>query len=194
MALPIIANVYRSALQWHDSSSGGDAVNVMHWSKAGSDEGALYTALNSHVTQSMWGAVNSGCHVVTVTNTKLDGTTASADHATGEPAKWQGGGGSNGSIPQQACLLKLTTALRGRSYRGRIYLPFIDESQTSSGKITTGTVTSMATAWATFLTDMGTDGWTLVVASYLHSTAQAVTGLTVESESATQRRRMSRLR
>ena len=91
-----------------------------------------------------------------------------------------------------ANIVKFVTGLRGRSYRGRVYLPFVDESTQAQGHIVAGKITDGQGAWEAFHTDMSTDGFELVVASYLHSTAEDVIAVLFERDTATQRRRNKR--
>jgi hypothetical protein len=190
--LPVIADTFRCALNWK-ASAGGTATNVMHFRKSGGSAAGLYTSIDSHVAAGMWGAMPATAFVDNVVITPLDGTTASTTNSTGSPAKWTGG--TDGTVvPQVAHILKLTTAKRGRSYRGRLFLPMTSENVIAAGVLQSSVVTSVHAAWVTFLTAVAADGYTLVVASYVHSTAELVTSHTVESALATQRRRQTRLR
>jgi hypothetical protein len=127
----------------------------------------------------------------------LDGVSSATDFTTDGTAKWSGANGTD-SIPQVACLLKLQTGVRGRANRGRVYLPYVSEGATLSGIMTGSIVSSMQTAWTTFLGGVNTAspvGYELGVASYAraHGGTGAhftpLTQLTVESFTATQRRR-----
>jgi hypothetical protein len=95
-------------------------------------------------------------------------------------------------IPQVACVVKLTTTERGRSKRGRIFLPWVNEGIADQGTMTASRVTSMQTAWTTFLSDMSTNNCPVVVASYKLASSAIVQAATVESLFATQRRRQPR--
>jgi hypothetical protein len=167
---------------------------VLHFGNtAGTNTSAdLYNDLNTNVAVAMWDWVSTGAHVDTVAITPLDGTTATSTFTTGAPAKWTGQASGNAPIPQQAGIIKLSTPLRGRSFSGRIFIPFVDESETSGG--TLADVAAVNTAWTTFATAMVTAGWALSVASYKLALSTTVTNLLAESKSATQRRRMDRLR
>lgn len=189
MSLPVITDTFRVVLNWHPGSGGANAVNVMHFRSTTLDSGTLYTALNANVVSAMWDWVANGISVDSVDITPLDGSTATTSFVTGGPAKWTGQGAGTG-LPQVAGIVKLTTPLRGRSYRGRVYLPWVGEGEVNlNNLIDTAAVQS---AWEGFMNDMSTDGADLVVASYLHSTAEAVDTITAESTTATQRRRNKR--
>jgi hypothetical protein len=107
--------------------------------------------------------------------------------------RWVGGRGGE-YIPQAASIVKLRTAKRGRSYRGRIFLPFLPEGGQNNGTLNAGDVAQAQTAWDDFVVDIAGNDCSLVVASYKHQTAEVVTTVLVEGEAATQRRRQSRNR
>ena len=88
----------------------------------------------------------------------------------------------------------LHTAKRGRSYRGRIYLPFITESSLSDGSLTGTIASDLQEIWEDFMEGLVTLGVPLVVASYKHATAELVTGTSCLAAVGTQRRRQSRVR
>jgi hypothetical protein len=190
--LPVIANTVRVSLNWIAPASSLTAANVLHFRKSGGTASDLVTKIDSHVAAGMWGTVSHLAQVDNIVATPLDGGTVSATLPTGSPTKWQGAGGSGDFIPQAATVIKLLTGKRGRSYRGRIFLPFLPEASQSQGNIVTGDVDAEAAAWVTFQTAMIADGWIPVVASYVHATAEAITGVSGEYKAATQRRRQKR--
>lgn len=191
MPLPIITNIYRVALNW-TGPGGQHAVNVMHFSRAGSNAAAVASAIDASVTSAMWTDVQNGWSVTSLEVTPLDGSSATYTLAvTG--AKWTGTTAGD-FTPGAAALVSLRTNLRGRSHRGRIYRPGIAEASQTNGQLTTGSVATTQTAWNTFLTTVTTAGATPVVASYLHQTADAVTSYLCELVLGTQRRRQTRLR
>jgi hypothetical protein len=156
----------------------------------------VFTCLDAHVTAAMWSSVGGGASVSDVAITPLDGVSPTVDFPTGSPAKWTGPGGGQTS-PAVATLVKLTTDLRGRSHRGRVYLPFQSEAAEADGALNPATQTAAQAAWSTFLTAIAADAttpMTLVVASYKLSSARNVQSVAVEGMLATQRRRQSRLR
>lgn len=195
-ALPVIAKTYRCAFNWRNPSAGGTATNVMHFRTAGSavSEAAVFACLNSHVTAAMWGAVAGTLFVNDVEITPLDATSASGDFPTGGGAKWTGAG-TGDPIPASSSLIKLTTLARGRSFRGRVYLPATGEGDQANGAISGAA--GITTAWQAFQTAINADGTTpmsLVIASYKLAIANDVVSLTCEAGAATQRRRQTRLR
>jgi len=179
-------------MHWTAPASGLSAVNVMHFRKASGTSLDLYTKLDSHVAAGMWGTVSHLASIDTVTVTPLDGGTLSLTNFTGSPTKWAGAGGSGDFIPQACTVVKFVTAKRGRSYRGRLFLPFVPEASQAQGDLVHGDVDAETAAWATFIAAMVSDSWHPVVASYLHSTAEDILGVQAEYRTATQRRRQKR--
>jgi hypothetical protein len=195
--LPDITGVSRVALKWA-GPSGQTAVNVIHvLDNAPSHTPAqMFTVLDAHVTASMWASMVDGAGVYEVDITPLDGITATQSFAvTGTPDKWSGTE-SGEFVPQVAALIKLTTAVRGRSSRGRVFLPFTAEGITSAGNLSTGAVGTIQSAWDAFRAAIhsASPSFDLVVASYKLSTAELVLNSFCELQTATQRRRQERNR
>lgn len=197
--LPVIPNTYRCALHWINQSTGaGTAANIFHVTNATGfpNSPAVFTTLDAHAAIGMWGCVSNIYRVDKITITPLDGVTASDEVTVPAVAKWTGNNGGD-PIPNMANLIKLRTAKRGRSFRGRLYLPAVSETVQVNGVLSAGAVTSVDTAWNTFITAIGTDAtFPLVmgVASYKLASIQPVLGALCEGVGATQRRRLSRLR
>lgn len=196
--LPVIANVFRVTLNWTESTGGQHAANVMHFEDNTHNEAQVATAIDAHVTQTMWATVVGAAQVTSLTVIKLDGTSAGITVAV-SGAKWTGEAAGD-YAPALACIVKEVTGVRGRANRGRIYLPFQSESDALKGSFDADDINEMNTAWANFLTAMTTAVTLPVVASYdrLHAGASAhatiITSYLAESVGATQRRRQSRLR
>jgi hypothetical protein len=152
----------------------------------------VYNALNANVTQNMWCGTTNAAAVATVITTKLDGSAASISHNTGSPAKWKGQTGAVNGILGAACVVTLRTGFRGRSRRGRIYLPWIDEAAQNDGVITPAAVTSSQTAWDTFVAAMVAAGYPLHVCSRLHDDSVQMVSVTVQGNVKSQRRRNRR--
>lgn len=92
-----------------------------------------------------------------------------------------------------ALVVSLHTARRGRSYRGRVYTgPYTENSNGPGGAPTANDVLHLAGQWNAFIAALIGSGLTLVVASYLHATAEDVTACTVDGRWDTQRRRLRR--
>jgi hypothetical protein len=187
MPLPVIANVMRVVFDWVHPQA-GFAKNITHWGGL-TTPADLAAALTANVVSHMTDSVSSGADLATFSITPLDGSSATEVFAN----TWGGGSGGDSPIPSTATIVKLSTALRGQSFRGRIYLPFTDESAVFAGALTIDEIT-MGDAWTDYKDAMEADGWTMVVASYKLASAEPVTSLLVERAVATQRRRQDRLR
>lgn len=192
MPLPVIADTYRVAFNWTNTQDTSLATNVMHFRKGGSNPAALQTSLDAHVTADMWKMVSPGASVDNLVITPLDGSSVSYPWSTGKPAKWTGNGAAGDWIPQVSSLIKLLTAKRGRSYRGRVFLPFTSEGTVAYGICNATYVGLCTTAWVNFRTAMIADGFQIVIASYVLATAENVIAIACESRTATQRRRQVR--
>lgn len=104
--------------------------------------------------------------------------------------------------PNVTYLVKKTTAFAGRAYRGRLYLPFVDNiSISEAGAISGPTLTRLTTAAAALFTAPGTgsstgvSGWVLLHRTEAGVTPPAPTDITsfqATSMVATQRRRLER--
>lgn len=188
--LPVILSTYRVALIWAGPGS-QRAVNVIHIRKPGSNAAAIATALDTNVTANMWQQVVNAASVTRLDVTPLDGSGATYSLAV-SGAKWTGSAGVVDAVPAVSEIVTLRTTLRGRSYRGRVYIPFIGESAMSNGTITG--IAAAQTAWTNFVAAMIASPANLTVASYLHATSQDVVSATIQTIAGTQRRRQSRLR
>lgn len=190
--LPVIPTVVQTVLHW-TGASGATAENVMHFELGSSSIDSFYSALDGNVTASMWNPVATAFSVSSVSMTKLDGVSATITKNTSSPAKWSGAAAGDW-IPQAAALVSLRTSRRGRSYRGRIYLPFVAESDQSNGTISGSALSGMQSAWDAFRAAMSSAGFDLGVLSVKTVTFLAATTSNCEPQLATQRRRMGRLR
>lgn len=188
--LPAISDAYRVAIRW-GHTNGQFAINVMHIRKVGSTSAAVAASLDANVTAGMWGQIVNAASANLLTVTKLDGSSATYQLAV-SGAKWTGTAGVVDFVPQACEIVSLRTGLRGRSYRGRLFLPFIGESAMSNGSIVGFAATQ--TAWNTWLAAMIAAASFPAVGSYKVPTLTDITSVIVESLAATQRKRQSRLR
>lgn len=190
--LPVIADTFRCVLNWVNTG-GQYATSTWHWKNnfGGGTAAGLATQLTNNITGDLLDCISTTATVPTCTVTPLDGSSASSEHVlTG----WGGSGGGVDWVPQASVIVKFQTGLRGPDHRGRIFLPFVSESNITSGNLNSGTQTAMQSAWNTFVSNMSADLWDLQVTSYAHSDTEDVTTLLVESALATQKRRQDRLR
>lgn len=187
--LPIIASVFRAAISWNVGIS-ATAVNVMHFSSDTATEATLAGFIDSNVDTGMFDCLSDQCIATTVAITKLDGVSATQIFTL---ANWHGSQLGT-PIPNTAAIISLRTGQRGRSHRGRVFLPGVAEDIFTTGIMSPIPVASAQSSWNTYLTNMAADDASLVVASYKLATASDVTSLLAEAVCGTQRRRQSRIR
>lgn len=190
--LPVIPGTYRLALNWQ-AAGGQTAANVMHFSAETLTASEVIDSFISGSGTGLWGSVATAAVVTDIACTPLDGHSATVHRIPGDEATFTGQSGGPW-VPAAAVVVKLTTADRGRSNRGRVFLPFTTEGVMTDGQVDSGTVTAMQTAW-----DGAHSAWTalnliLVVASYKLASEHTVIATFVEPTLATQRRRQGRLR
>lgn len=185
-------SVCRVALLWDDSNSTQTAVNVIHILNGAASTDDVAAALNANVTASMFETMSNQWQCISGDFQFLDGVSSKKTIAL-DGTKFIGGTAGD-YIPQSATLVKLQTGKRGRSKRGRIFLPAVAEGAQSNGVLNGAKVASMQTGWDAFAGNMVVDGFHLVVESYKLASHENVTALLVELETGTQRRRQSRNR
>jgi hypothetical protein len=192
--LPVIANVWRVTLNWQMGDTSQTAANVIHFSAPGASASDLLTQLDDVVVANMWDCTSTTGKVTKLSALKLDGTSPTVDKTDlNVDGRWQGNA-SGQPIPQVAGLVKLRTATRGRSHRGRVFLPWVAEDVTDKGFISTTVQGNIQDAWQDFITVMSAFAYPMVVASYRLHTAAAVTEVVAEAATGTQRRRQTRNR
>lgn len=88
------------------------------------------------------------------------------------------GTGGTASVPNNVSVaIKLITANRGRSYRGRIYHIGLPTSTVTGNTVASATRTSLRNAWLAAQTLGSNPSWTLAVGSRYSNNAPRVTGL-----------------
>jgi hypothetical protein len=194
MALPIIDDVYRCAVNQHV----GDLpiANVIHV-KADTGTSAHDVA---DAVQSAWGTsggfsdaqVNDLVYDNVVV-TPLDGSSLSQSMTFGTADHHQGALSGRGVPPNVAFVISLHTAVRGRSHRGRIYLAGLIETLAAdpSTAWSSTAISSMATIWSTFTSQLsaGPGSPFMVVASYKLEEALSVDEVRFNAPFGTQRKR-----
>jgi hypothetical protein len=140
----------------------------------------------------MWDVMNASTTCFEIDITPLDGVSATYVYVPATPSHWAAGATSGDNLPQVAAIVKLQTALRGRSHRGRVFLPFVAEGKVANGVLASGNVTNVQSGWSSFVSSLSGGGFTLVVASYTVGHKFDVTSVVAESLAATQRRRQPR--
>lgn len=192
MPLPFIEGVHRVTLNW-TGPNGTDAANVMHFQDGGTDAAALWAILEPNVVANMFNCVSHDAIITTVDILPLDGISATQSFNAPATALWRGETVAE-AVFATAAVVKLRTGERGRSKRGRIYLPYVAETAQVTGTVGIGALAAMQAAWDTFKANMLADDAPLGVASYKLAVWTPLTTLLVEGALGTQRRRQSRFR
>ena len=164
----------------------------MHFDSDPGNVSTLLDDIEASWTANQLKSMTVESRLTTLVATPLDGTSASLSRTLPNSAPYIGGVASGTSSPQVATLVKLQTDKRGKSHRGRIFLPFTAEGAQNDGKLDTTPLANLQTGWSSFVTDMGTAGEALVVASYRLESFEPVTQAIVESFFGTQRKRQPR--
>lgn len=189
--LPIIANTFRVAFDWSVDGSDQIAENVMHFFAPATTAEEVADAIQSAVTGDMWLSAVSTAAIDTLHVTPLDGSSATYIYSTtGDNFV---GSAEGDYSPASAVVVAFQTSKRGRSYRGRAYIPFTAEGAISDGSLGGSTASDMQNAWQSFVDGL-TSPVVSVVASYKHSTVQDITTCSVANAIGTQRRRQTRVR
>lgn len=197
MPLPVIANVFRVALEWAPAPSGVSAVNTFHVrsdapADAGDVLGQVQGRLDDH--HDMWLPLHTGSAIARVSVLPLDGSTATV-FGTGPSGL---GSGSGADSPASAFIMSIATGQRGPRGRGRIYIGPCTEDAIGNGGSDGAMRATMQTAWNDFATDLDAFGGPVAVhfgvASYVHADFHSSSALVVESLLGTMRRRQDQLR
>ena len=187
MTLPIITDVFRVAFNY--TGTAGHATNVMHFRNSTDSPATIAADIDAKVTSTMWSFMPNTSKLDSVDITPLDGVTPTYT-LTGIN---QLGNTDGQPVPAVCAVLSLRTAVRGRSSRGRLYLPWVSENVMNAG-VLDGTVQGVyAAAWDTFFESMITSGSQIVVASYKLASAEDVINIIANPTVATQRRRQQRV-
>lgn len=95
------------------------------------------------------------------------------------PISGTGAGTRAGTVaPRQvAAVVSKRTPLRGRSYRGRTYMPFLSETDVSDDTVETSYLNDLMTAWASMTTVVNGLGWGYGVVSRYTEKAPRTTGV-----------------
>lgn len=189
--LPVISGVFRVALTWSQTEVPSNAVNVMHFSSPGSNPAELVAQFVAHATNNMWNCQGTHASISHIDVTPLDGSSVTYPYDTGSPTNLSGLRTTNSPQLQVANIVKMLTAKRGRSYRGRVFLPWVDEAASEDGKLP-GAAPIVTAAWVAFRTAMAGDDFHMCVASYKLATQEPVVAVACEAWVATQRRRVHR--
>lgn len=198
MPLPVITNTMRCSVRGL-VPSGQQWVNTLHVrNPAGPITSTFLNAVDAVLLRLYTGAAYTGggallslsvaaVTLVDIVYTPLDGTSVST--VVSHPVSGTGTGSN--TLPSEVSeVVTFRTATRGRSHRGRNYLPCWNAgSMTTSGTIAGSYVTLALAQYAGALSAITALPGELVVASYLLSTATPVTAITMDSRFDVQRGR-----
>lgn len=198
MPLPVITATVRAAVRG-TCPSGQPWINALHFVlSAGSWDatniGLLHTGLTKLYTGTAYasgvkllGNAPSTCTVQDVVYTPLDGSSAS----TVTTLAGSGAGlAADAMPPEVSAVVTFRTTVRGRSRRGRVYLPPYTRGVLASGGILDPTVISALIAeWAGFNADMLTHSIVHSVASYKLGLCTPISSYTMDNKLDVQRRR-----
>lgn len=189
-AMPVIPLITRCTLNWTNILAPA-MHNVLHFAGQSGTEAERCDAFVAGLAAGALDYVSSAYSLTSIDFLPLDGTSPTVEASPAAPVP---GGGGGDFIAEGCCILSLHTALRGPAHRGRIFLPALPENGQSGG--TLEDAANMETEWNATLANW--DGSTaigeLVVASYVHATAQVVSSIHVPQVIGTQRGRLVRLR
>lgn len=191
MPLPVIPDVVRVTFNWQLGDTGRTAHNIIHLGVSGASAEDALTALNTAFgavgdPNSLFSCTCSDATFFSVDLIPLDGTSGTVT----ENLETTQGGTTGGDCMLQGCaVVSLHTGLRGPQHRGRIYTPFVGEGAQVDSILNATKVAGMASQWAQLVDELAAASAPLVVASYVHHSAEAVTAIAVRNKLFTQRRR-----
>lgn len=190
MPLPVLPDTYQCRLLWANGAIVKLASNDLYVYDLTPPhtEAEVYSALDAAVLANQWALVSSGSSVEEVVVTKLDGASAGVTFETGSPDKWTGQGDTQFQ-PQCCQVVTLRTGLAGRSHRGRVYLPWINNDASAAGVLNATDVALAQAAWTTFVGALNTASFPLVVVSKKLTASFDVTAVKARANATTQRRR-----
>jgi hypothetical protein len=175
MPLPVIAGAARVAVRG-TTVRGTKWVNILHFRYAAgasapgtSEYDALDIKLRKLYAASPYvasGQIASLMH----TTSKIDEVQYTALNGVGMTyiKTWAIAGldAQDALPPGNSMVVSLRTAVRGKRYRGRVYLPPACEDANVLGVINSTFITNLVGNWTAFLADLPSIMWTQVVASY----------------------------
>lgn len=199
-ALPVIANVIRCAVQG-TLANGREWVNTYHFLKpSGTSNAAAISAIDTLLTNlynvnaggaaaAILSQVSNTARITGIAYLPLDGTSATVVISHSLP-----GLASGDPLPAHVALVVTSqTGLRGRSHRGRVFLPPMAEGQNdASGAPSSGVLVGLQPQFNAFLAAATTAVMFPVVASYRFASQQLITDYVVRSKWSTRRKRQGR--
>lgn len=198
MPLPVISGVSRAALSgvveggtrwtnvWHAHFTGVGSPTTTDFTNLANGLVTLYNHANTGGANGwITGFGGTGTTLDDIAIIPLDGSTATMRFSAAISAP----GGSPALPGEDAFTLTLRTGFRGRSKRGRVYLPPIEGSQVINGRLNVAVPPIIVTTFNAMVTTLAANNWSPVVASYKLAAAQLITGVNMSGIGVHQRRR-----
>lgn len=165
------------------SLAGNLAVNTFHiLSDSPFDETSL--ALAAVLFRDWWTDELQGITATNLVLSRIEATSLESDTAPsvevvdGMPLT---GEGAAHALPANVTVaIKWTTALRGRSYRGRTFHLGLQPTQIVDNALASGTVTALLAAYNALLTALVSTPWQLVVLSNFHNKVERTVGVATQ--------------
>lgn len=195
MALPIIPDCFRITVNYQPNG-GVTPRNVFHVGTTLGDVDEVADVIDQAAgAKLLMNGMDPAFRPLTFDVLPLDGETATQTYDFQEGA-WTTSSAGGQFSPASAGIVKLKTAKRGLSGRGRVYIGPMQEASIDSGMLVGDTPDDLAEAWQGFRDDMRDDprNVDLVIASYTLAEMNVVTSINVETVLGTQRRRQQQLR
>lgn len=191
MALPVITNTARVVLEGGWSGTADRWANVWHVGKLTGtiDPDEVNTAIDGFVVGAWAAAFGSDVFADRIITTVLDGVSSGAEALTAGA-----GSQSQVSLPHQcSAVITWRTGVRGRSNRGRSFLPAGTATQLLSGDTSkwAGGFVAVLAGWRdALLGALSSADYELLVASYKLASSRPVIAGVVRPDIFTQRRRV----
>lgn len=192
--LPVISNVKRITVNF--TPYGGVTPRcVFHLRGDMADEEELGLAIWDSATEHLYGPMHDGFEPGSLDILPLDGSSATfvSDRPVGDTTSWCSSSGD--TLPSTAAIVSFRTGIRGPKGRGRQYVGPTTETSCANGILNETVRTNLIASWAGFNNNLLAlpDSMQIVVASYVHAEAYAVTSIGVPQTVGTQRRRQRQL-
>ena len=173
-------------------SNTAGVVNVIHVHKSSSDPATVFGNIAGAVNANMWKPLLGFSYVQRVDITPLFDNGITTKWTTDGTSKWHGSASGTDMVPNNAAVVSLKTAERGRSNRGRVFVGPVAEAELTNGMLSSTTASNMVTGWTSFGSTLIAEDAQHVVASYLNATALTVVNYSVRLAAGTVRKRQDR--
>ena len=168
------------------SLDGQTVENVVYYKHDGTPTLADLTnitdAVAAYIRTSLMPALSSAIQLIRVVGVLLD--VADGLIVTNTVSLPLAGGDSDAVLPNNvAFCISLRTGNRGRSFRGRNFIPGIAESHVVKSELNSTAAGGLVSAWGGLLAVGTSSGWTMVVVSRFHNHLPRTTGVATPVQS-----------